>query len=80
MKILDLLATMGLAAPQLVAFLEQVKASSPDLAPLADRWLLDLNSAVSVQNIATLAEVILPELSNIARGKLDPKDHPSDSI
>jgi hypothetical protein len=78
--LLDLLNKAAGSAAGLVALLERVRLNYPDLASTAEEWLLNLSSAVSQKNLVALAAALPAEIANIATGKLDPKDHPSDAI
>jgi hypothetical protein len=79
MLILDYLKLAGPAGAALVALLLRLKALSPDvLGPLIDGALAEEASAVALENLTKLADVILPELANIAQFKFDPREHPSD--
>ena len=52
----------------------------PDVAPKAQELAGKLNAPVSQENLVKLASVLPAEIANIAQGKIDPRDHPSDSI
>ena len=49
-----------------------------DLKLVADEWLAKLAQAVTVDNLASVALALPGEARDILRGKLAPKDHPSD--
>lgn len=69
----------GKSATEIRDFLNSVALRVPDLAPTAQRLLIALNSAVSAENLAALATALPKEIADIASGKLDPREHPSDS-
>jgi len=79
MTILDILQKAAGAAGALVAVLNRAKAALPDLAPEVDKIITELNTAISANNLVALAEALPKEIANIAQGKLDPRDHPSDA-
>lgn len=80
MTLLDLIMRAAGAAPDLKAFLERVRDVAPDLAPAANQWIAALDAAVSAESIAAVVTALPAELAAIARGKLDPRDHPSDAV
>lgn len=79
MKILDILEKAAGAGSGLVDVLEKAKAAAPDLAGEIDGVLAKLGAAVDPANLVALAEAIPGEIANIAKGKIDPRDHPSDA-
>lgn len=79
MTILELLqraATLPVA--KLVAVLEDVAADGGEFGPVARELLNSLNGAVSAADLAAIGAAIPGELLNIAQGKLEPREHPSD--
>lgn len=80
MTLLDVLIRAGAAGVNLVALLRKVAAAAPDLAPEAQRWIDALESSVSQSNLVSLAATLPTEIANIAKGQIEPRDHPSDAI
>ena len=81
MSILEILKLItGASATGLVDLLKGVSAKAPDLAPLAEEWIAKIATAASPANLLAVNTAVVAELANIAQGKLDPHDHPSDSI
>jgi hypothetical protein len=79
MTLLELIAkAAGLAGPELIAMLRKVAADLPDFAPLAEKWIAALNSALASENLIALGKDVVTELGQIAQGKVDGKPHPSD--
>lgn len=79
MTILELLSKMVGPAGGLLKFLERAGQTAPDLKPVADEWIAKLSAAIAQENIINLAKVLPEEIANIASGKIEPRDHPSDS-
>jgi hypothetical protein len=67
------------AGDRLLDFLSEVALKLPDLAPLANQWMTLLQEAVSLNSLVSLGKALPGEIANIAQGKLDPRDHPSDA-
>ncbi len=81
MTIFDILKlAAGFSAEELTAFLNSIAQKFPDLAPAAMKLLADLAAAAAPANLVALAEALPKELASIGQGRLDPRDHPSDSI
>ena len=81
MTLLDIITKWaGISGSKLIEFLEAAAAAAPDLAPKAEEWIDALKAAGSPENLVALASVLPAEIANIAQGKLDPRDHPSDDI
>ena len=80
MTLLDLLKKASGGALDLERILTKIGEEYPDAAALVARAINELNTAVSAENIAELASALPKELLNIVQGKLDPRDHPGDSI
>lgn len=82
MTILDLLMklTAGAGLPNLLALLEDLAVKAPELAPELRVWITALGSATSTANLSNLALAVTKELGEIAKGKIDPRVHPSDAI
>jgi hypothetical protein len=78
MTLLDILLKAGLAAGLLVDVLNKAKQELPDLAPQIDDILVSLATAVSTENLVNIAAALPAEIANIAKGNLDPRQHPSD--
>jgi hypothetical protein len=72
---LEVLAGPG--AP-LVALLRKVAEELPDLAPAIQEWIAKLESIPAAGNLAEVGAAIPRELLNIASGKLEPTNRPSD--
>ena len=79
----DLKATLTAARDLLV----EQRARFPDLASVIDPQVADLDAKItaldeqlSPEAIANLAVAVIPELVNIAKGKIDPKPHAADSV
>lgn len=79
MTIFEILTKLALPAVDLIAFLQRAGNQLPDLKPSADAIIERINSAVSAEALADLGSKIPGELLNIASGKLDPRNHPSDA-
>ena len=80
MRLIDLLQRAGgIPVAQLIAVLEWVVANAPDLADEARAIMEKLNAAVPLENLLSIAAVLPVEIANIAAGKIDPRDHPSDA-
>lgn len=80
MKLIDLLLKGGAKAADLVKMLEWVVANAPDLAPMAQKILADLELPVTPANLASVLTAAAPELANIAQGKIDSRKHPGDVV
>ena len=81
MTLLELIAkAAGLGGPELVKLLQAVASAAPDLAPLADKWLMRLEDAIAPSHLIALAEDLSKEVSDIAKGHLDPRRNPSNTI
>lgn len=82
MKLLDLITRgLGLAdsqTPKLVGVLNQVAESDSDLAPFAAEMKNKLESELAAVDLNKVGLAVFSELGNVVRGKLDPRDHPSD--
>lgn len=79
MTILDIIQKAAGAAGALVALLNRVKDELPDLAPEVDKVLAGLNAAISAESLVSLASALPGEIANIAQGKIEPREHPSDA-
>ena len=79
MTILQLLEKMVGPAAGLLNLLERAKESAPDLAPQIDDWIIKLTSAASAGNLVALATELPKEIANVAAGRIDPRNHPSDA-
>ena len=80
MTILQFLLKLAGPALGLEAFLKRVGEAAPDLKPEADNILLKLGMAADPVNLAAVGAAIPGELLNIASGKIDPRNHPSDLV
>ena len=80
MTLLDLLKKAAFAGDDLVQFLNVIAQRYPDVAPKAQELVAALSAAVAAENLVALATALPGEIANIAQGKLDPRDHPSDAI
>jgi hypothetical protein len=76
--ILDILTKAGLSAAGIIALLHKASELAPDLAPEVNDLLAKLAAAVDQQSLVALAAALPAEIANIAKGNLDPKDHPGD--
>lgn len=74
-----LLGPSGLAANELIALLEAVKAAVPDLAPQAQKWIEGLSGAASPTASADAALVIVKELADIAQLHISGTTHAGDA-
>jgi len=79
MRILDVLEKAGLAVNPLRAVLGKVGDALPDLKDEADAILAKLDAPVALENLAALAVAVPAELAEIVKGKVDPREHPSDA-
>jgi len=80
LTLLDLLKKAAFAGDDLVQFLNVIAQRYPDVAPKAQELVAALSAAVAAENLVALATALPGEIANIAQGKLDPRDHPSDAI
>lgn len=82
MNLLDWLVKLAGAkdGSGLIVLLEKGGDVAPDLKPVADEWIAKLNAAASIENLAAVAPALVAELSNIAQGKIEPRDSPSNAI
>lgn len=67
------------AADSLLKFLNNVAWRYPDLAPKAQEIIAALTATVSLASLISLASALPKEIANIAQGKIEPRDHPSDA-
>lgn len=72
------LLTRGL--PSLTALLDAAAAANPDLQPKVDEWKVALSNVPTPENLAQIGAAIPGELLNIAQGKINPRDNPSNAI
>lgn len=80
MRLIDLLVRAGgLPAAKLLEVLQWVIVNAPDLADEARQIMDKLNAAVPLENLLSVAAILPTEIANIAAGKIDPRDHPSDA-
>jgi len=79
MTLLDLLKKALGGLDPLEDKLKAVAEAAPDAAPLINELLGKLAGAVPVENLVALAAALPGEIADIAKGKLDPRDHPSDA-
>jgi hypothetical protein len=81
MTFLEILSSAsGIPVATLQKFFADVKAKAPDLAPLVDKFLADLAAGVTAETIAKTIAALPPELLDILRGQIKPKDHPDSGI
>jgi len=80
MTILQILEKLAGGSLNVIAFLERAAEAAPDLAPKAQELIALLQSAASQANLVAVASALPGEIANIAQGKLEPKDHPSDAV
>jgi len=79
MTLLDILKKAGLAVDPLRKVVGKVGELAPDLAAESDMILAQLDAPVALENLVALAAALPGEIKNIAQGKIDPRDHPSDA-
>ena len=80
MNIQDILSkAAGVPLEALRALILAGVKASPDLAPQAEALLKWMDSAATPEALIELASTILAEANDIAKGKVTPKDHPSDA-
>ena len=80
MTLLQLLEkAAGIPAATLVALLELLAAAQPEVAEQVASIIAKLKAAIPVNNLVAVAEALPSEIANIAQGKIDPRDHPSDA-
>lgn len=80
MTILQVLEKMTAGAAGLVELLKVTGSAAPDWKGQADKWIVDLTSAISSENLVALAAALPAEIANIAKGVINPLDHPSDDV
>ena len=80
MKLLELLIKAAGASGDLKALLIAAVEANPDLRPEAERWLAALEAEVTPENFAAVVAALPAELMEIGRGRLAPRQHPSDAI
>lgn len=80
MTILDILTKAGVATAGIIALLEKAAQQAPDLAPSLHTLIAQLQAAVDQANLVQLASALPAEIANIAKGKLDPRDSPSNLV
>lgn len=78
LQILQIL--VGASAPEIVALLQKLASLSPDSAGRIQEILAELNEATGIANLTAVSAAVLKELGDIAQGRVDPRDHPSDGI
>lgn len=79
MTILEIIQKItGQIVPNLLNFLDRVETAVPDLQSEAEHLKNLLSSSVQID--AQLAATLIAELEQIAKGKVDPRRHPSDAI
>lgn len=80
MTLIDLLKKAAFAGDDLLKFLNNVAQQFPDLATKAQELAASLSVAISAENLVSVAAALPAEIANIAQGKLDPRQHPSDMV
>lgn len=80
MTLLELLQrAAGAPVAKLIEILRAGAAAAPDLADEAEAIIRALQEAIPVSNLVAIAEALPREIADIAQGKIDPRDHPSDA-
>lgn len=80
MTVLDLLTrAAGIPAAKLRELILAGAQAAPDLADEAAALIAKLDTALSTENLASVAAAVSSELAAIGRGEIDPHDHPSDA-
>ena len=69
----------GLPADLLISLLRTLASAQPDFAASIEGIIAKLEAAVPVANLIAVAEALPKEIANIAQGKIDPRQHPSDA-
>lgn len=69
----------GFPVATLISLLELLAQAQPEVAEQVASIIAKLKAAIPVGNLVAVAEALPKELANIAQGKLDPRDHPSDA-
>lgn len=77
MTYLDVLIKAGLAVGGLIAMLRKLAEQFPDYAPAINKYVDELLSVVTQDNLVRLATVLPREIADIFQGKIDPRDNPS---
>ena len=80
MTILDIMTRSGIAGSQLIALLSRIGSRFPELATELEIWTEQLGKAIEPGRLVELSVEVVKEVHDIARGKLDPRDHPSDAL
>lgn len=79
MDLVKLLTMAGVKLPDLKKALEIARANAPDLAPQIDALLAKLDVKLDESAILDLAAGLLPELTNLVRGRIESKPHAGDA-
>lgn len=80
MTILDLLTkASGIPVDKLKTLIQAGAETVPDLAADADKIIAELDAALSPEAIGNLVTTVGAEIKNIASGKFDGREHPSDA-
>lgn len=69
----------GLPAGVLIALLRTLASAQPAFAAQVESIIAKIEAAIPLDNLVAVAEALPAELANIAQGKIDPRDHPSDA-
>lgn len=80
MTLLDLLVRAAPEMAKVKAVLEEAVRQYPELESSLRPIIQSLDNPVSPESLAALAAVLPGELLNIARGRIDPRDHPGDAV
>ena len=80
MTLSDILSkAAGVPIGSLIVLLRAGANALPDLRAEAEAIIAKLETAVAPSNLIALAEALPKEIANIARGQIDPRNHPSDA-
>ena len=78
MNAFDILIAAQFAGGKLSELLDAIAAQYPDAAPALADLKSKFEAPLSSGNIAALSGAVIPELLDIAHGKINPRNHPSD--
>lgn len=81
MSALEILsAAAGVPVETILALWRKIGEASPDALEKIEEQIAKMSAPLAPTNILAVSQLVLPEALNIAQGKLEPKDHPSDLI
>lgn len=80
MNPLDVLKAGAVAADELVKFLNRIAQEVPSLAPKAQELIGKLTSPLAPSNLTAIGTAVVSQIGDMAHGKFDPHDSPSNRI